>query len=366
MKLTWLEINLPALVHNLKEVKKIIGKEVKLRAVVKADAYGHGAIEITKTLAQHGVENFAVASFCEGEKLRDAGINQSILILQPSLPDEAESIFNYRLIPSVSTFEFASELNKIAKSENKTYPVHIKVDTGMGRLGIPYNSFWKFINKISLLKNLYIEGVFSHLAKAYYDKDFSEEQMRLFRNLVRQAKEKRVFIPDWHIANSASILTMPDSYFQSVRPGIILYGLYPSPSIKNISLKPVMSFKSRIIYSKEVEAGTGLSYGHTYYTNGKSRIITVPVGYSHGYSRVLSNKTEVIFRGRKHPQVGTICMDSMLVDLGKLKPKLGEEIILIGKQGNAEISVDEIAEKMQTINYEVTCRIGVTCEKVYV
>lgn len=368
MKHNWVEIDLSALVHNLGEVRKIVGPNVEICAVVKADAYGHGAIQIAKTLAENGVARLAVANLSEGRQLREAEIVQPILLLQPSFPEEAEEIIDFRLTPTVCSEVSARKFDTIARNKDEIYPVHIKVDTGMGRFGVPLDSSWKFIEEVSNLKNLKVEGVFSHFAKSHNDKDFSKKQLELFKNLVVESRNKGIDIPYWHIANSAGILNYPDSHFNLVRPGIMLYGLYPGDAkryAKKISLRPVMSLKTRVMCAKEINAWCGLSYDHTYYLKKKSMIAALPIGYSHGYGRVLSNMTDVIFRGRKYPQVGTICMDSLLINLGATKPKIGEEVVLMGRQGKETIIADELAKKMQTINYEVTCRFGMNAEKEF-
>lgn len=368
MKHSWVEIDLSALVHNLGEVRKIVGPNVEICAVVKADAYGHGAIQVAKTLADNGIARFAVANLKEGRQLREAGMTQPILLLQPSFPEEAEEIIDFRLTPTVCSEVFARKFDTVARNKDEIYPVHIKVDTGMGRFGVLLDSFWKFIKEISSLKNLRIEGVFSHFAKAHSDRDFSKKQLELFKNLVVESQNKGVNIPYWHIANSAAMLNYPDSHFNLVRPGIMLYGLYPGDEkryVKKISLRPVMSLKTRIMCAKEINAWCGLSYEHTYYLKKKAVIVALPVGYSYGYSRALSNMADVIFRGRKYPQVGTICMDSLLINLGATVPKIGEEVILMGRQGRVAITADELAKKMQTINYEVTCRFGMNAEKEF-
>ncbi|MEW6088642.1 MAG: alanine racemase [bacterium] len=369
MKYSWVEIDLSALVHNLFEIRKIINPKTEICAVVKADAYGHGAKEVAKKLADNGVKRFAVANLKEGRELRESGIKGEILLLQPSFPEEAEEIADFCLIPTVLTFDFAKKFNLAAKTRNKVYPVHVKVDTGMGRFGVPPYLFCEFIGKVSSLKNLKIEGVFSHFAKAHGDRKFSGKQLELFKDVINKTKDMGINIPSLHIANSSGILNYPGSHFNLVRPGVILYGLYPGDAksyTKKISLKPVMSLKSRIMYSKEVKTGCGLSYNHTYYVKRKSVIATLPVGYSHGYSRVLSNKTNIIFRGKKYPQAGTICMDSMLVNLGGVKPEQGEEVVLMGRQGNEAITASELAKKIGTINYEMTCRFGVNNEKEFI
>lgn len=368
MKHNWVEIDLSALVHNFGEVRKIVGPNVEICAVVKADAYGHGAVQVARTLAESGVAKFAVANLKEGRQLRENGITQHILLLQPSFPEETEEIIDFCLTPTVCSEISAKKFDMIAKNRDEIYPVHIKVDTGMGRFGVSLNSFRKFAREISSLKNLKVEGVFSHFAKAHSDRDFSKKQLGLFRNLVVESKNRGTDIPYWHIANSAGILNYPDSHFNLVRPGIMLYGLYPGDAkryVRKISLRPVMSLKTRIICAKEINGWCGLSYEHTYYLKKKSMIAALPIGYSHGYGRVLSNMTDVIFRGRKYPQVGTICMDSLLINLGATKSKIGEEVVLMGRQGKETITADELAKKMQTINYEVTCRFGMNAEKEF-
>lgn len=355
----WIEIELSSILNNLLEIKKITHS--KMLAVIKADAYGHGAIPVSKKIKDF-VDMFGVFSLSEAISLRENGIKARILLLGPTLKNNIKEIINYNLTPSIST---KGEIEALSKSPFRL-KVHIKIDTGMGRLGIPYEEAADFIKDVILIPNIEVEGIFSHLATAYLkDKTYTKEQFRRFSYVVNKLKEENIEIPLKHIANSAAILDCPDMHLDMVRPGILLYGLWPSDQVnKRISIKPAMSFKTRIISIKRLKPSSSISYGQTYITEKESLIGVIPVGYSHGLRRALSNKGYVLVKGKRAKIVGTICMDMTMIDLSEIpNPCIGDEVCIFGSQDGGFILVDEIAGLCNTINYEIIT--GIKAERIY-
>ncbi|MGB9720779.1 MAG: alanine racemase [bacterium] len=363
---TWAEIYLDRLINNYLLIKKIAGNR-KIMAAIKADAYGHGAVEIARTLQKVGVDMFGVASTEEGIELRHAGIKAKIIILSPILKNQIDEIIEYDLIPTVSELTFFETLNKKIQKIRKPMLIHIEVDTGMTRTGFPYNKAINAIEKIQRSPYIRIEGIFSHFPMADCDGAFSKKQIKDFSQLIAQLNSMKIKPKFVHLANSSGIFRFPESHFNLVRPGISLYGLTSSPEvIYNHHFQPVMSLKSRIVNLREVPANTPISYGHTYRTKRKSRIATVSVGYGDGYPRMLSNNAEVLCQGRRTNIVGTICMDLIMIDVtDNSQAKLGDIITLIGRDGNEEIKVEELAQKCNTIVYEITSGIGPRVARVF-
>lgn len=368
MRPTRVEINLNNIAHNIYQVREKVGSKVKIMAVVKADGYGHGARRVAKTVAKNGAEWLAVATVEEAVELREGGISSPILVFGLSPSTQAEEIVKYRLSQTVCERELVEALSDEARRQNQIARVHIKVDTGMGRLGILPDKVVEFAKQVSSLEGIQIEGIFTHFSVADEDKDFTQLQIRKFKQATASLEKEKIHIPLKHTANSAAILDIPSSCFDLVRPGIMLYGLYPSPRTnRSIPLKPAMSFKTQVIYLKKVPAGYSLSYGRTFTTRKKSLIATLPVGYADGYPRHLSNKGEVLVRGKRASVVGRVCMDMILVDVTHIPDvKVGDEVVLFGKQENEEVLVDELASKIGTINYEVVCGIGKRVPRVYI
>ncbi len=363
---TYAEIDLGAISHNVSEIKKIIPKTTKFMAVVKANGYGHGAVEVSKAAASAGADYLSVASKKEAMELRDAGIHTPILILSESLPEDAEEIIRAGLTQTVYTVRLAEALSKASAAVKKPALVHLKVDTGMGRIGATPSEAVGLLKKIKNLPGIEVEGAFTHFAKADDTSDtYTAKQLSAFKDFIREAEGAKIFIPLKHAANSAATLYHPDTHFDMVRIGLAMYGLYPQGNGVRVSLKPALSFKTRIMYLKTVPAGTSLSYGCTYRTSGQTGIATLPVGYADGYNRALSNKGTVLIRGKRYPVVGRVCMDMTLVNVGDDHVELGDEAVLIGSQGREKISADEIASLEGTISYEVVCGIGKRVERVY-
>jgi alanine racemase len=363
-------VNLDAIYRNLTRIKALLPETTKLCAVIKTDGYGHGAVPIAKKTK--GVADwFAVATTEEALELRKAGVKEPILILGFTASDCFESLIVNDIRPTIYEVEDAKALSQVAKKLGKVAKLHIKLDTGMGRLG-----FWadseqsvEQILEISKLENLEIEGMFTHFAKAdELDKTSVNHQLKLFENMAETLKAKGLQIPILHCANSAGIIDSHGRNFNMARAGIIVYGLYPSDEVckERLELEPALELKSHIVYLKEVEAGRGISYGSTFITDKKMKIATIPVGYGDGYPRLLSNKGSVLIRGQRVPILGRVCMDQFMVDVTNVEGVCrGDEVTLIGKDGNEEILADEIAKLTGTINYEVVCDLGKRIPRFY-
>ena len=362
---TWAEINLDNLRHNFLEVKKIVAPKTKILVSVKADAYGHGLIPVAKVLESCGVDFLGVASIDEGINLRKAKIKSQILVLGLILKKDIAVLLNYNLTPTVCDFDFAHALNSKAKFLRRVVRIHIKIDTGMGRIGVQCNQAFDLIKKISSLKNIAIEGIFTHFPLADVNAKFTNHQVNLLKDLNCKLKEAGILIPLVHAANSMGVLGYKSSHFNMVRPGLIIYGLYPKAQLK-IKLKPVLSLKTEIIYLKSVARGFGISYGHTYVTKKNTNIATIPLGYGDGYPRNLSNKAPVLIKGRRFKISGRICMDQIMIDVGKFKLNVGDEVVLIGSQAGNTITTEELAHLALTIPYEIVCGLGSRIPRVYI
>ena len=361
---TWAEIDLDALEHNFRQAKKIAGEKVKIMVTVKADAYGHGIIPVSRVLAKEGLDYLGVASIDEGIVLRKAKINLPILVLGITLPEHLEPIVKYNLIQTVCTEDLASILNKTAKSMHKKARVHVKVDTGMGRLGVSLDEAPNFIRKIKRLKYLDLEGIFTHFPLADTDTRFTNEQISVFNRLISDLEGDGITFRLKHAANSMGLIGYPQSRFNMVRPGLMVYGIYPKRHLV-INLKPVLSLKTRVVFLRRFPGGKGISYGHSYITKKETTIVNLPIGYGDGYPRNLSNIGPVIIKGKRFTISGRICMDQTLVDVGNLKTGIAEEVVLIGSQGKEKISSEELARLSGTIPYEIVCGIGARVPRVY-
>lgn len=368
---TWIEIDLDALVFNIGVVRSRIGSDVGVLLVVKADAYGHGAVEVARVAVKSGVDVLGVATLQEGIELRQAGVDAPILILSPSMEDEAQAIIEYDLSCSVQSLAIGRALSRACVDRRKKGTVHVEVDTGMGRSGVLLEDAVPFITAVAKLPEIALEGVYTHFPSSEEDPEFTGRQVTSFLSLLETLDRKGVSVPIRHAANSGGVLDVPDSAelpFNMVRPGIMVYGLTPSPDSEGrSSLRPVMTFKSRVAQIRELPAGHPVSYGRTFLTPTAMRTAVIPVGYGHGYGWRLSNQGEVLVRGRRAPVVGRVTMDVTLVDLrGIPDAAVGDEVVLFGRQGDAEISVDEVAERVGTISYEIICGIGKRVTRVYV
>lgn len=363
------EIDLDAIKQNAQNVRTIIGDNVKLMAVVKADGYGHGAVMSAKAV-ENIADSYAVATIEEAIELRENGIDKDILILGYILPDYYGFALKYDISLTVFTYAMAKELSDCALAKGKTAKIHIAIDTGMGRIGFfPTDDSIAEIRKISELPNIEIEGLFSHFATADEEnKEYANAQLKKYTYFCDKLKENGVCIKTRHMCNSAAITELPDFRMDMVRMGIIMYGLYPSGEVdKNkVLLNPAMSIKSSIVYIKTIKKGESVSYGRKFKAGRTTVVATVPIGYADGYPRQVSNKSRVIINGEYAPVIGNVCMDQMMVDITDIKSvNVGDDVILVGKQGDKEVTFEEIAALADTINYEIICGIGKRVPRIY-
>ncbi|MFW5787472.1 MAG: alanine racemase [Halanaerobiales bacterium] len=364
----WAEIKLSNIAYNIKQVRKSVSQETKIMSVVKADAYGHGAIPVARKALQAGADRLAVAVPEEGAELRRAGFEVPIQVFGELLSGQMQLVVEYDLVPTVCKIETVKRLNKLAEKKRKKQKVQIIIDTGMGRIGVFPDNAVNFIKKISALENIEIEGIMTHFAKAdEKDKSYTENQWEKFTSIINVLESKGIHIPLKQAANSATIIDMPEKSLDIVRPGIMMYGMRPSKEVdQNLSLKPALSWKSKVVYLKELPAGHGISYGATYVTEERRKIATIPLGYADGYFRLLSNKADVLIKGQRAPIRGRVCMDQFMVDVTDIPDvKIGDEVVLIGSQGDKEITAMELADLIGTINYEITCSISKRVPRIY-
>lgn len=364
------EINLSALLFNLRQARKCIEPDCQILAVVKANAYGHGAVPVARALISGGISMLGVAWVQEGIELRKAGVRLPILIMGGATAEEMGEVLSYRLTPVVYQPVQVLTLERMAKKRNRKIKVHIKIDSGMGRLGAPATKeALELLGILHCAPHLVVEGVMTHMAEdGQEDRAFTQHQLRIFQQAVDLFTREGINIPLRHVANSAVTIDLRPAHFNMVRPGIMLYGYLPSKKLAHpVDLRPVMTLKTRILQVKRVPKGTPISYGRTFTTERESLIATLPIGYADGLPRALSNKGQVLVRSGRAPIVGRICMDMTMVDLTEHgDARVGEEVILIGRQGQEAIMADEIAEKSGTIAYEILCGIGPRVPRAYI
>lgn len=366
------KIDLDAVTYNMEQMKQRVNGDTKIMAVIKSDGYGHGAVQVAEVLEKYDyIWGFAVATLDEAVVLRTEGIKKPILVLGCIFPDQYLEMLNNDIRMNVYTEEMAKEISYMARREGKTAYLHIKLDTGMARLGFAVNDeSVDAIARISKLPNVNMEGVFTHFAKAdETDKTFTKKQIRQFVTMTEKLRERGVTFPYEHCANSAAIIDVEDARFDIVRAGISTYGLYPSDEVKKdaVHLKPALALKSHVAFVKEIEAGTPVSYGGTFVAEKKMKIATVPVGYGDGYPRSLSGKGYVLIRGKKANILGRICMDQFMVDVTDIEGvSFGDKVTLIGRDGNELISVECLSELSGRFNYEFICALGKRIPRVYV
>lgn len=368
MSNAWAEVNLDALRHNLAFIRKRVGEDVEIMAVVKADGYGHGAREIVQALIPAGVGWFGVANTLEGIVVRSVDPDIQIMVLGQIFPENVPDVFTYGLTPIVCDYETAELLDREAQRHKKRLAVHVKIDTGMGRIGVWHEDFRFFLEDVAKLTHLRIDGFLSHFPSSDEDVEFSQSQVSIFKKVICEAEREQIRARILHMANSAAILKLSASYFDMVRPGIILYGLYPSAVFsEKYDIKPVLTLKTKISFLKLVKKGMTISYGMTYRAKKPTVIATIPVGYGDGYNRHLSNQGRVLIKGRFAPIVGRVTMDQTMVDVGNIPGvAVGDEVVLIGRQGKKEITVEEIARDLDTIPYEIVCGINKRVERIYI
>ena len=380
--LVWAEVDLKAIAHNIRSLRKLSNPSARLMAIVKANGYGHGANEAAKTALDNGAALLGVARAHEGVSLREAGFDVPVLVMSHSPPSIAKTLVDFDLIQTVSSQQGAEALNSAAAKLDKKITIHLKVDSGMGRLGIQpdcrrcntegldaASSAVEEVASIVRLPHLELEGIFTHFATADdADKTYANQQFEIFMDFIEDLKRAGIDPPVKHAANSASIIDLPDTHLDMVRAGIAIYGLWPSPQVdkSRIDLKPAMALKTRVAHLKKVPAGQKFSYGIIYETAIPTTIATLPVGYADGLNRLLSSNGHMLVCGKKAPIVGRICMDQIMLDVGHIpEVELDSEVVIFGKQGEESITVDDYAARIQTINYEVVCSITSRVPRVY-
>lgn len=365
-------VDLDAIASNMERMKRNLSENTKIMAVIKADGYGHGAVQIAQMLENIDyIWGYAVATLDEAVVLKTEGMKKPVLVLGCVFPDQYMEMLKYDIRMNVYTEEMAEAISQMAAREGRTAYMHIKLDTGMARLGFDTGmESVESIHRISEMENVCMEGIFTHFAKAdETDKTFTQKQIHDFVWMTQKLKEKGVEFQYEHCANSAAIIDVPDANFDLVRAGISTFGLYPSEEVnkENVRLKPAMALKSHVAYVKEIEAGTPISYGGTFVSDKPMRIATIPVGYADGYPRNLSNLGYVLIRGKKAPIVGRVCMDQFMVDVTDIDGvSFGDNVTLIGRDGNEAITVEDLSELSGRFNYEFICDLGKRIPRVFV
>lgn len=356
---TWVEISQEAFASNVRSLKKFIGPSCQILAVLKADAYGHHAASLASLAIKNGASLLGVSSIEEAISLRESGYKDSLLILGGIYPFENFSaVFEYDLIPTVASRESVLFLKKMAEEKKRRYPFHLKIDTGMGRIGMTVESAKKFIDEFGKDEAVQLAGIYSHFASAGEDVEFTLHQLELFKDLEKYVMKSEIKNVFFHMANSAGTILFPQSHLNLVRPGVALYGIQNIPLPRSVELKPVLSWKSKAIFLKRVPAGTPISYGRSFVTKNESEIMTVPVGYADGIPRSTLNKAMVLVKGERRPILGRVTMDHIMVDVTGLNVSIGEEVVMIGRQGNGFISALDWAQWAGTISYEIVCGIS--------
>ncbi|MDD5135936.1 MAG: alanine racemase [Candidatus Omnitrophica bacterium] len=363
---TWAEIDLRAIEHNFKQVRRLVGKETNIMIVVKANAYGHGIVEVSKVLERLGVDYLGVATTDEAVRLRENGIKTPILVLGSVLPDEVKVLIRNNITLTLCNEDLLEAIRKETADGLKA-KVHIKVDTGMGRIGVWHEEALHFIKNLAQEKHIVIEGIYTHFSSAGRDDFFTNYQIESFEKLLARLEGFDIRVPLRHAANSIATVDFKRSHLNLVRPGLIIYGMYPKHTFpKLIKLKPALSLKTKIVYIKETPPGRSISYGRTHVTQKHTRIATLPIGYADGYARNLSNRASVLVRGRYAPVVGKVTMDQTMIDIGHIRGvKIGDEVTLVGCQGREEIRMEKLARLAGTIAYESVCSISNRVPRVY-
>ncbi|PAB58753.1 alanine racemase [Anaeromicrobium sediminis] len=367
----WAEINLDNLKYNMMQIRNRVSKDIKVGAVIKADGYGHGALEIADTLLESGADYLMVATLGEALQLREKYDQVPILVLGYTPNECADDVINNNISQTIYNMEQAKYYNEMAEYLEKKAILHIKIDTGMGRLGFkPTPSSVEDILQINSLSHVELEGIYTHFAVAdETDKTFTKEQFNKFVYVIETLEKNNVNIKIKHTSNSAAIIDMDSTHLDMVRAGIILYGLYPSENIQKslLDVKPILSLKAKVSNVKVIDKGETVGYGRKYQAPDKTKIATIPIGYADGFTRMLSGKANVLINGKLAPVVGRICMDQCMVDVSSIENvKIGDEVVLIGSSGKNYISVDTIAQSLDTINYEVVCMINKRVPRVYI
>ena len=374
------EIDLSAIAHNVKAFKKLTSDTVKIMPAVKADGYGHGAVAVSKTALENGADALGVARIEEGIELRNAGISAPILVFGYTSPDNTIDVIEHDLIITVSQLDVARQISELALNVGRQVKIHFKIDSGMGRIGLFTNSGHpgfpgpdtngiNEITEISKMPGLVLEGVYTHFAQAdHQDKTYTKNQFEIFTGITDDLKKAGLEIPVLHSANSAAAIEMPETHLDIIRPGISFYGLYPSDEVDKslIDLKPAMQLKAKIISLKKVPKGFKVSYGSTHVTDKETTIAVVPVGYADGFSRLFTSNGSMLVHGNRAPIVGRVCMDLTMIDVGGIPDVcLEDEVVIFGEQSGNSISVEELAKRVDTINYEIVSSLTARVPRTY-
>ncbi len=357
----WLEVSKSALAYNSRNIKKRLGPKVELMAMVKANAYGHGAVECSKIFLKNGVQSLGVAIIEEGIELREAKIKAPILVVYPEMEGREELVVKYNLEQTVTDLKFARNLSRIAARQKKTVNLFVKVDTGMGRYGLTPQQSVDLIKQLVKLPGLRVKGIMSHFSSAFMqDKTYTYEELERFQQTLKLLQQEKIDIPIKSIANSSATLDLPEAYFNQARVGILIYGLYPSPeNTKSVPVKPAASLKARISFLKQVPRGTPISYMRTYQAEKDSVIATIPIGYGDGYDFRLSNQGRALVHGQEVPVVGRVCMDTLMLDVTSVpQVKKGDEVVFFNGQNRGRISIEQVADRAGTISYAMITRMG--------
>jgi len=363
---TWAEIDLGAIRHNCRAIQGHLGKDIAIMAVVKANAYGHGILEVSRVLEKLKIAYLGVATLDEALALRARRVKAPILILGSILPEEARIAVWNNVTLTLCNRELLKALRSIAGRGTKP-KVHVKIDTGMGRIGVWHEKAVNFIRDVKKDDDIKVEGVYTHFSIAGRDKFFTQYQIDAFNKILSCLEKLKIEIPLRHAANSIACVDWKKSHLNMVRPGIIIYGIHPKRSFpRRIDLKPAFSLKTKIVFIKDTPPGRSISYGRTYITQSHTKIATLPIGYADGYGRILSNKAEVIVRGRRAPVVGKVTMDQVMIDVGHIRNvKVGDEVVLIGRQRDEEIRIERLARLAGTIPYEIVTGITSRVARLY-
>lgn len=364
---TWAEIDTDAVIHNLECLREIVDESVEIMPVVKANAYGHGLVEMSRVLGEGGIRYLGVATVDEALKLRGAGVEGSILVLGAVLDEEAKVSVRNNITLTLCDRRLLNVLAGIAKGGNECPKVHIKVDTGMGRIGVWHEEAVEFAKDVNAAEGVMIEGIYTHFSSAARDNMVTRMQIEAFEDVLAGVEAEGIDIRYRHAANSIGVVDWKKSHFNLVRPGILLFGVYPKENFrKKFKLQPVMGLKTRIVHLKDTPQGRSISYGRTYITQKDTRIATIPIGYADGYGRILSNKAEALVKGQFVRVVGMVTMDQTMLEVGHIQDvQVGDEVVLIGRQGDAEIPIEKIAKLAGTIPYEILSSVTDRVPRIY-
>jgi len=363
----WIEVDLSAIRHNLLEVRKFVGPRVRILSVVKANAYGHGMVPVARALGEAGTDFLGVASVVEGVTLRRQGILQKILVLGQLLPEEAPLVVQHDLIQAVGDWNGAAALNQAAAAMDRPVAVHLKIDTGMGRYGVWHEEAVSLSRQLAQLPNLKVEGILTHLPMAGQNVDATQEHLGRFSQVIRRLQKAKLPTGLKHSANSVGMIKFPNAHWDAVRTGLLLYGASPVKEGQlPVEIRPALSLKSRLRFLKTIQVGQTVSYGGAFQASRPTRVATIPVGYAHGYIRALSNRAELLIRGRRARVIGRITMEDLMADVTDIPGvAIGDEVVLIGKQRDESVTAEELARHARTIPYEILAGLSTAIPRGY-